>query len=195
MSDSHSGDDLPAQEEIMASDEELMHRFSGGDVRAFGKLYARHQSRVYGFCRNLTGDAAAAQDLVQESFLRVLRYGAGFDSRSRFSTWLFRVTRNVCNDYLTSQNKEADRLSRYADEAGTTVSHQNDADSRLAVVIEALHRLSPAHREVLVLSRFEGMKYADIAELLEITVDAVKQRAHRALRELRENVIDLEMGP
>lgn len=193
MSDFDSGDGLPARVEIMASDEELMHRFSGGDVRAFGKLYARHQSRVYGFCRYLTGDATAAQDLVQESFLRVLRYGAKFDSRSRFSTWLFRVTRNVCNDYLSSRDREADRLSRYADETGTAMSYQIDADSRLALVSEALHRLSPAHREVLVLSRFEDMKYADIAELLEITVDAVKQRAHRALRELRDNVIDLEM--
>ncbi len=178
--------------EVIPTDEELMHRYTGGDLGALGTLYARHRRRVFTICRHLTGDAIAADDLSQESFLRVLRYGGKFDSRSKFTTWLFRVVRNVCHDHLAKQNKETERMDRFANDAASERLRSSNSDSRHELVREALGRLRADQREVLVLSRFENMKYADIAELLDTTAAAVKTRAHRAMRALRQNFSELE---
>ena len=70
------------------SDEQLMRTAQAGDLDALGVLFARHQSRVYALCYRLTSDAAAADDLTQESFLRILRYGRSFSGQSTFTTWL-----------------------------------------------------------------------------------------------------------
>ncbi len=91
------------------ADESLMCQVAGGDPDALGALFARHHHRVHALCFRYVGDSTTADDLVQESFLRVQRYGKSFDGRARFTTWLYRLVRNVCMDHLASSERDARR--------------------------------------------------------------------------------------
>ena len=177
---------------LSPSSEELMLRVGRGDRQALAALFGRHGRTVHSLCYRLTGDGAAAEDLLQESFLRVLKYGASFDGRSRFSTWLYRLVRNVCMDHLSARQRDEHRRRRLRSAAGGTRQMPPREDERLDLVRQALDRLAPERREVLVLSRYRDLKYQEIAEILEISVEAVKTRVHRAMRDLRRIFLELE---
>lgn len=180
-------------DEAVESDKSLMQRVGRGDLEALGSLYSRHHDRVHSLCYRLTGDAGAAEDLVQESFLRVLKYARGFEGASRFTTWMYRLVRNLCLDHMAREAGEERRRERLALNAEPKAEHTREVDDeRLDLVRRALYRLSPKKREVLVLSRYENLKYKEIAEILGISVDSVKARAHRAILELRQIIHALE---
>lgn len=173
-------------------DRELMARVRAGDLDALAALFRRHHHRVRALCYRMTGNADAADDLCQESFLRVLRYAASFDGRASFATWLHRVVRNRCLDHLAAERRDQRALARLADDTADADRAPDPDPERGARLRRALARLSPEKREVLVLSRFENLRYREIAEVCGISVESVKVRAHRALRELRRLFDDLE---
>ncbi len=181
------------------SDHELMAAAGRGDREALGLLFERHQARVHALCYRMTGDASVADDLVQESFLRVFRYGRSFGERAAFTTWLYRLVRNVCLQHLNAESHTHARIERMAAEHGSgsrtgtrDAPGTGEEDPRLVSLRRALYALSPDKREVLVLSRYQGLSYAEIAEVCETTVGAIKVRAHRAMRELRRRYEELE---
>jgi RNA polymerase sigma factor (sigma-70 family) len=173
------------------SDQELMQRIRAGDLDAVGTLFSRYHSWVYAMCCRLAGDAAAAEDLTQDCFLRVLRYGRSFDGRAQFTTWLYRLVRNRCLDHVATRRREQAGLALLADTPPGGTPAQG-LDERGAMLEAALARLSPEKREVLVLSRFHNLTYAEIAEVCGITVANVKVRAHRAMRELKNILRQME---
>ena len=177
-------------------DHELMAATGHGDLDALGILFNRHHARVHALCYRLTGDASVADDLVQESFLRVLKYRKGFGARAAFTTWLYRLVRNVCMDHLNAEAKKRERAELLALEQRHEREQDGRAESdpRLETLRAALYGLSPDKREVLVLSRYEGLSYAEIADVCETTVGAIKVRAHRAMRELRRKFEELEQA-
>ncbi len=174
------------------SDHELIRRVQSGDRDAMETLFVRYRRQVHALCYRMTGDATLADDLTQESFLRVLRYGKSFDGRSKFTTWLYRLVRNRCLDYLTAQRRDERNLTMFANDHSIAPQRRDPHDERGDLLREALGRLSPEKREVLVLSRFAGLRYKEIAEVCEISVENVKVRAHRAMRELRRICQELE---
>jgi RNA polymerase sigma-70 factor (ECF subfamily) len=176
------------------TDNELMAAVALGDLNALGSLFQRHHQRVHALCYRMTGDQAAADDLVQESFLRVLRYRKSFGARAAFTTWLYRLVRNVCIDHLNAESRTRARVELMASEHNTERHELEETDHRLEAIRNALYALSPEKREVLVLSRYEGLSYAEIAEVCETTVGAIKVRAHRAMRELRVKFEELEQA-
>ncbi len=177
-------------------DHELMAATRVGDLDALGVLFHRHHARVHALCYRLTGDASLADDLVQESFLRVLKYRKGFGARAAFTTWLYRLVRNVCMDHLNAEAKRRARAELVALEQRQEQEPDElgEPDPRLETLRTALYGLSPDKREVLVLSRYEGLSYAEIADVCETTVGAIKVRAHRAMRELRQKFEELEQA-
>jgi RNA polymerase sigma-70 factor (ECF subfamily) len=174
------------------TDHELMAATARGDLNALGVLFDRHHARVHALCYRLTGDASLADDLVQESFLRILKYRKGFGARAAFTTWLYRLVRNVCMDHLNAEARNRTRLGLVGREQEHETAGSGESDPRLETLRTALHGLSPDKREVLVLSRYEGLSYAEIAEVCGTTVGAIKVRAHRAMRELRQQFEKLE---
>lgn len=176
------------------TDTQLMLDVRRGDLDALGTLFRRHHERVHALCFRMTGSPAAADDLVQETFLRVLKYRRGFEGRSRFTTWLYRLARNVCLDRIRRDRRDV-ALARRApvETAGDPPGGVGAGDDRSQALWAALERLSPEKREALVLSRFHDLGYGEIARICACSVGAVKVRVHRALKELR-NVLEPEAG-
>lgn len=170
------------------TDLELMDQVQEGNVAKMGILFERHHSRIYDFCHRMTGSAAASEDLVQEAFMRALRYKNSFRGDSDFLPWLYRLTRNVCYDYFSKSGRMplADTEPPEGISTDPSAAENAERNEQLCLLRKALLRLPVERREVLVLSRFEFRTYKEIADSMDTTVGAVKVKVHRALKQLRE---------
>ncbi len=165
------------------SDEALMRRVQSGEAPALTELFTRYRSRLYGFLVRRVGDPVA-DDLFQETWLRVVRARDRFDPDRRFSTWLFQIANNLCRDSgrrRAVKGKAEDAMR----EAGHESARRTPAlDLRLDVrrrITELPERL----REVLVLRYWEQMTETEIADVVGIPAGTVKSRLHAAIRNLR----------
>lgn len=174
-----------------------MRAVQGGDLDALGELFERHHRPVFHFLSRTTGDSAAAEDLVQEVFVRILKYRHTFDPDARFETWLFRIARNARTDHFRKRPPSTAPV----DEALELAAREPGPGARLEQAVDvrqlerALGQLPDEPRELLVLARYHGMPYDRIADLLGIEVGAVKVRVHRAMKQLRTVFFRLEGAP
>ena len=168
------------------SDEALMRDVRDGNVAALGVLFERHHERVHALCHRLVRRSDAADDLVQETFLRVLRYRETFRGEAAFTTWLYRIAWNACHEHWRQLRRDAS-VPPAAEQIESPV-----LSDRHVLLDEALGRLEAEHRAVLVLTRYHDLKYDDVARVLDCTPAAARVRAHRALNELREIYSELE---
>ena len=168
-------------------DEQIMTQVRHGDPRPLGVLFERYQTPLFNFYLRMTGDRASAEDLVQEVFLRILRYRHTYDPGTAFVTWMYRIARNARFDHFRKRRLEV-ALEGEKEMAGSEPPALEVLQSRqeAALVRQALGRLPHEKREVLVLSRFQNLKYEQIAGILDCEVGAVKVRVYRALRDLRQ---------
>jgi RNA polymerase sigma factor (sigma-70 family) len=174
------------------SDEELMRRVREGDVDKLGVLFERHYPRLFSLCYRLTRRPDVADDLAQDTMLRVLRSAKTFRGESSFTTWLYRLAYSACQDHWrrTRRDEHTTDLSEAGDVRG---EHDgSETDERHVLLEQAMERLAPDRRTVLVLSRYHDLAYDDIARVLDCTPAAARVRAHRALNELREIYRELE---
>ena len=171
-------------------DERLVERVAQGDDGAFSELYGRYSPLVYGTGIRYLGDRGAAEDLVQDVFVAVWRNAGRFDpSKASFATWLYRIARNRAMDLIRRRRVRSRKLFESFEEA-------SEEDHSIAVLrgfelFDALARLSPEHREVMMLSYFEGLSQREISEQTGLPLGTVKSRATAALRVLR-NVMPAE---
>jgi RNA polymerase sigma factor (sigma-70 family) len=167
------------------SDEALMQRLREGDVRAFDALFERYAESIHRFLSRRVGDSARAEDLTQETFLSVIRARRRYLLGRSFRQWLYAIASNAARHDVRAQRREAARLRKVAVSSPSTVgSKATGIEER--DVREALASLPDAQREVIVLHTYEGMTFAEIAEVLATTGVAVRVRAHRAYRTLRK---------
>lgn len=164
------------------SDQALIEALGDGDRQAAGVLFDRYYDELFAFADRFLGDPHAAADAVQDTFLRVLRYGDSFSGRSTFRTWILRVVRNACLDLVHARRRDRELEAELppADPAPPPT----EPDPRIARLRTAVDELPETRREVLVLRRFHGLSYAEIGELCGISEGAARVRAHRALRQL-----------
>jgi RNA polymerase sigma factor (sigma-70 family) len=158
-----------------------------GQLSELGVLFERYQVSLYNFFLRLTPDGAVSQDLTQNLFYRVIRYRQSFDpAQGSFRSWIYRMARNVHIDFCKQEQKvpgrQTDPSTVEQQTADEVTGYTQDQYQRLD---EALARLAPDQREVLVLSRYQGLKYEEIARIRESSVAAVKVQVFRALRQLR----------
>jgi len=166
------------------TDNEVMLAVKDGATDQFALLFERHHRPLFNFFYRMTGQRSASEDLVQEVFLRILKYRETFHADSQFRGWMYQIARNVRMDYFRSRRSEDELPSALEPVRAPTSSLE--VKEQTALLERALLALPEEKREVLVLARFQEMKYAEIAALLNIEVGAVKVRVHRALKELRE---------
>ncbi len=166
-----------------------------GDLAKLGLLFERHHVALFDFLSRMTGDRTAAEDLVQDVFVRILKYRATFRGGS-FETWLFRIAATARADYFRTRPPLEPLAAEALDqpEAGPGPLRRLETDRERAHLKQALLQLREDTRELIVLARYRGMKHEQIAELLGIETGAVKVRIHRALRELRGIFLQLSDG-
>ena len=178
-------------------DETLMRAVRDGDPARLALLFDRHNRPLFRYFWHLTNRRETSEDLVQEVFLRVLKYRGTFQDGMLFRPWAYQVARNVHLDFAGKRGKEA---AMPEDSDGRTLefpspdSHPEDQFGRKQEALllrRALSALPPEKREVLVMSRFVGMKYEEIAAALNCEAGTVKVRAYRALRELGDRFFAL----
>lgn len=171
-----------------STDTELMTEVRAGHALALGTLFERHHAKLYRFCLRMTGNRQASEDLVQDVFMRVLKHKQSFQPGTAFSPWMFRIARNACIDHLRRSSHAPDLI----EEPDTHTADQPDVDDQVqfgesvGLLRRALMQLPVDRREVLLLSRYEFKTYEEIARSLDSTVSAVKVRAHRAVKQLRQ---------
>lgn len=162
----------------------LLEQCRQGDEQAFQALFERYQNLVYRLALLTCGDEAAAEDVLQEVFLRLLRSLSTFDpQRSAFTTWLYRITLNQCFQMQRRQRRWW-ALSEDLPLAARSSSPANETNDRLDLE-QALRRLSPKLRSVLVLRYFLDLSYEEIGQVLQIPLGTVKSRLNQALHFLR----------
>jgi RNA polymerase sigma factor (sigma-70 family) len=173
------------------SDSELMRQVRDGVTTALATLFERHHARIYGYCLRMTGNRSTAEDLVQDVFMKMLKYKATFKDDSELVPWMFGIARNSCLAHL--KRRALDRMPKTpVEETAVEEAHDEPHDERQSELVrQALLKLPAERREVLVLSRYEYKSYDEIARVLDCSVGAVKVRVHRAMKQLREIYLDM----
>ncbi len=180
----------------MPTDEQLLAEHLNGEPGRFADLVRRHSDELFRFLARFLGNAAAAEDLVQEVFLQVHQSAASFDTTRRFKPWLFTIAANKARDLLRSRRRRPEMpldavvtgessegqtfLGFLADESLSpdgTVSLEEQREQVRKVLAGMPERL----REVLVLSYYHGFPYKEIAEILDVPLGTVKSRLHSAI--------------
>src|SRR4051812_14097749 len=171
------------------TDENLMLAVRDGEVGKLGILFDRHHRALFDFFVRMTGRPNVADDLVQDVFFRILKYRRTFREQSWFKGWLFHIARNARVDYYRSHRGDGgldETAAKSLESGGPSPGQLLEDEQRARLLESALHQLSEDKREVLVLSRYQDLKYEEIAEMLGCEVGTVKSRIHRALKDLRD---------
>lgn len=176
-------------------DVELMHRVKTGDRAAFAELYESHKGPLFNFLFRMSWDRNVADDCLQEVFIAVWKAAPTWEPTAQVNTWLFKIARNIwINEGRRARRRPAlfSVVAPEEESAGPDFPDQaaGPEDSSLSVearaaVRKAIEQLPEKERMVVLLSEFEGMKYAEIAEILDIPVGTVKSRMSSASERLR----------
>lgn len=166
-------------------DRSLIEAFQAGDEFAFVALYNRYKAPVFAYCAKMLLDRAAAEDMLQETFVRVYENRERLARPGSFKAWLFTIARNQCLNHL----RRADRQVPLKDGVpipahGETPFSQLMKSEQIALVNEYLGYLKPEYREVLVLREYQNLSYEEIAAVTRDTVSSVKSRLFKARRKL-----------
>ncbi|GEL70840.1 RNA polymerase sigma factor [Myxococcus virescens] len=175
------------------TDEALMERFRDGAQDAFEDLFARHAPRVQGFLARMVRNGALAEDLLQATFLSVIRSRGRYEPGTRFTPWLMTIAANAARDALRHQ-RHVDAYASQEDSATPASPAPDDSDPSLRRhLLDALQQLHPDHREAVVLSKVEGWSFEEIGALRGISPGAARLRAHRGYEKLRELLGELAL--
>lgn len=177
------------------SDKALMLKVKKGELDKLGLLFERYHRGLYRYFYRMCRDKNTSEDLVQSVFERLLKYRQSYTGDGKFSTWLFSIARNQFNDHHRRSERignpvqfDEDRFEMPEEKTGPV--HQ--AKEKKEILEEALYALPEDYREVIILSRYEGLRYNEIAEILESTEGAIKVKMFRAMKELKDIALSFE---
>jgi RNA polymerase sigma-70 factor, ECF subfamily len=179
------------------TDEELVARSRGGDVESFNQLILRWERPIYALAYRVIGREDDARDVCQEAFLRAFRALPGFKGQAKFSSWLYRITLNLCRDWIrrhrrapVSQMPDGADPLELAAERGAVESIEDLAARRelSALVEEAMGLLPDEQRTTIILKEYHGMTFQEIADLQGCPLSTVKTRLYQGLTVLRRQL-------
>ena len=167
-------------------DEDLVQRVGAGDKRAAAELVRRHLPRMVGLARRMLGDAAEAEDVGQEVFLRVWKHAQSWKpGQAKFETWMHRVAINLCLDRLRRSGRNAGEVTPETEDGRASATRALDDRQRRERVRDALQQLPERQRAALVLCYYQDRSNTDAAEILGISVEALESLLSRARRTLK----------
>lgn len=172
------------------NDQELMRIVQAGDFSPATEIYDRYSTRIYNFAYRFLRNSEAAEDATQEVFVKMLKHANQFHGDAKLSTWLFSITANWCRDYL----RKSDNKAKEAEEvlislpAPSELAPDRNLERREDEqrVQRALGALTHEQREAILLSRYQGLSYAEIAQISGCSEGAVKTRVFRAMETLKK---------
>ncbi len=178
------------------SDNSIMLKVKNGDLDKLGLLFERYHRPLFGFLFHMTGQRELSEDMVQNVFYRVLKYRHTFRGDGEFKTWMYHMARNVVNDNgrTLKRSIRQQELTEYNTDnvgGGFAADESIHKKQELATLRNAMAKLSEESREVLILSKFQELKYNEIAEIMDITEGAVKVRVHRAIGQLKNMYLQI----
>ena len=174
-----------------------MLKVKSGDLDKMALLFQRYHRPLYGFLYHMTGQRESGEDMVQTVFYRMLKSRHTFTGDGEFKTWMYHIARNVLSDHFKMHQRTrvhfdvADLEERISGD--TQLFELVEKKMAVRILQKAVAALSPESREILVLSRFQELKGAEIAGILNISVGAVKVRIHRAISQLKTLYLELEI--
>lgn len=180
-------------------DDVLVARAQTGDMRAYDALVLRHRNRIFAMIRNMTHNDADAWDLSQEVFIKAWNALKSFEAKAKFSTWLYRIAHNVVYDWnrrrkhdaageLNDEILENDRIDPSAiaiPHVGESPDAQMELGELKRKIEAALAKISPEHREIVILKDVQGLAYKEIADVLGCTIGTVMSRLFYARQKLQ----------
>jgi RNA polymerase sigma-70 factor (ECF subfamily) len=176
----------------LSTDRELIIQLQEGNLSALGDLYDRHQHMVYRTALAVTGDVAAAVDLLQDVFLRMHRFADRIDSERPLEPWLYRTTTNLTYTWVKRHNRWLRPLEDMAEwlSGGKkhNPSHLAEKDEELEDIREAIARLPLMQRMVVVLYYINDLTLQEISEILDVPVGTVKSRLYYGRQVLKQNL-------
>jgi RNA polymerase sigma factor (sigma-70 family) len=180
------------------SDQELMAIVQAGDFSPASEIYDRYSARIYNFAFRFLKNSEAAEDAVQEVFVKMLKHANQFHGDAKLSTWLFSITANWCRDYL----RKADNKQKDSEDVLLTLPSSSELSPERNLqqkedqqrVQRALATLTPEQREAILLSRYQGLSYAEIAQIAGCSEGAVKTRVFRAMETLKKALMGETQG-
>jgi RNA polymerase sigma-70 factor (ECF subfamily) len=182
---------------MASTDEELVARSIGGDLDSFNQLVLRWERPIYALAYRVIGREEDARDVCQETFLRAFRALGGFKGQAKFSSWLYRITLNLCRDWIRrerrqplAQTPEGIDLVELAGEAEDTESIEDLVARKEigAAVAKAMALLPEEQRTAIVLKEYHGLTFQEIADMLDCPLSTVKTRLYQGLTVLRRQL-------
>ncbi len=187
------------------TDEQLMLAFKAGNAKAFATLVQRHRQAVFNFIFRFVNNRQRAEDVLQETWLKVVRSSSEYEPKAKFTTWVFTVARNLCVDHARKETyRQTDSLDAPVSDDGERSLGETLPDSegaspdraahnvRVRPLIEkALASLPEEQREVFLLREYQGLGFKEIAEVVEVNENTVKSRMRYALEGLRKRLAEL----
>lgn len=176
---------MPYDDTNELSDENLLLLYSNGDRDAAQILTQRFVPRLLSFCTRMLNDVAGAEDVVQETMIRLWKLGENWQTgEARLSTWVFTVARNLCTDQLRKKRPvDIDAIPEPADDAASNDVRLHLAERQSALQV-ALDQLPERQRTAVILRHIEGLSNPEIGEILELSVEAVESLTARGKRAL-----------
>lgn len=185
------------------SDEELVARSIGGDLDSFNQLVLRWERPIYALAYRVIGREEDARDVCQETFLRAFRALGGFKGQAKFSSWLYRITLNLCRDWIRRERRTPVTLTPEGVDLSDRAVGQEEAESvedlvsrRLLgrAVAKAMAGLPGDQRTAIILKEYHGLTFQEIADLLDCPLSTVKTRVYQGLSVLREQLEHAGIG-
>lgn len=191
-------------EQSVPTDTVLVRRSRGGNNEALEELVSRYEDRVYSLAYRMTGNREDAEDVLQDTFLSVIRALEGFEERSSFSTWLYRIAANAALTRIRKRSRKEKSESEFLDEVYSVTEQAHDQwkmtdwsanpaekllnEEARQVMEKAINKLPEAYRMVFILRDVEGLPAAEAADVLGLSIPAAKSRLHRARLFLRNHL-------
>lgn len=173
-----------------ASDSSLMQAVREGDLGALAILFERHHRPLFNYFLHMNANRELSEDLVQDVFVRMLKYRQSYQPERAFAAWMYQIARNAQADSMGKRKLEVAMPDR--DFASANVMEENlKRKQEISILKRSLSRLPVDKRELLVLSRFQNLKYDEIASILGCDVGAVKVRVYRAVKALGQIYFEL----
>ena len=180
------------------TDEQLIKDFQAGDSHAFEELVERYKNRIYNFIYRFVNDVSLAEDLTQDTFLKLFTHKDSYREIAKFSTWLYTIAQNLAKTELRKRNRRKtysvsdlsteDREFVISSDQNIVVDKKSDVENFNLVIMDCLTELSEEFQIMIILRDFQELSYEEISKILEIPIGTIKSRINRGRIQLAEKM-------